>query len=162
TWVHLDCPRWTCRAPLHRGRRSASRLRLSLPAPLQPVPVTLQFLPAALQSLAALVPSLRAPVQSVDALVPSLRRRDGLLRALLPSFSAAPPYRRSVRFWVCRPPARRHSSVIVQIISVGSWLLLSAFAVAKVGDPFLYLGVVRNESAVRLVMLERAWVIPEI
>src|SRR5205823_14216322 len=70
--------------------------------------------------------------------------------------------RRRVGSWACRQPARRHSPVAVQKISVGSWLLLSAFAIAKVGNPFLDVGVVRNESAVRLVMLQRAWVVPEI
>src|SRR5438067_5723754 len=148
TWARLDCPRWTCRAPLHRGQRSASRLRLPLPEDLQPVLVPLPILLAVLQSLVAASQCLRAPLRSVAA--------------LHPSFSARRRHRRRVCFWACRRPAQRHSPAAVKIRSVGSWLLLSGFAVAKVGNPFLDVGVVRNESAVRLVMLQRARVIPEI
>src|SRR5262249_18846070 len=139
--------------PLHRGRRSASRLRLSLPACLQSVPVPLPSLPAALQSWPE---SLPGRLQSVAALVAPLPARVPSLPAQLLSFSALWLHRRRVASWACRQAARRHFSATVQVISVGSWLLLFAFAVAKVHNPFLDVAVVRNQSGVRLVMLQRA------
>src|SRR5262249_13834989 len=96
------------------------------------------------------------------ALVPSLRARVLSFHALLPSFSEPGQHRPRLGSGARRRPVRRPSRAAVQIISDGSWLLLSAFAVFKVGNPFLDLGVVRNESAVCLVMLQRARVIPDI
>ena len=53
-------------------------------------------------------------------------------------------------------------AAVVSAVAVLRSLLLSASAIAKVGNPFGDLGVVRNDPAVRLVMLQRARGIPEI
>src|SRR6266849_2501819 len=142
-WALPDCPKWTCRAPFLRGRTSTSRLLPSLAAPLQSVSLPPPSLPP---------PSLPPPSLPLLSL-PAAFRSVPVLLSSLAALLAARVQPRAPRQGPQAKSSERYSS---------SSLLLFFCAVAKVGNPLDGLGVVRNDPAVRLVMLHRALVIPEI
>src|SRR5262249_15694825 len=109
----------------------------------------------ALLPLPALLPCLPAPLQSSAEILLSVH-------ALLPSSSA--PQRDQWRGWprAFYRPAGRRLPAATQITSFGSWFLLPALTVAKVSNPFGDVGVVRNQPAIRFVVLQSAFVIPKV
>src|SRR6185312_5158548 len=152
-----DCPGWTYPAPALPGRRSTSDLCLSLaanpsvlfvslPAPLQSVPAPFSF---------ALRPSLPELLSLLPELLRCLAARPSFLTVLpfsAPSLlsSSRSSYRhrpRDRRQAFCR--SGRHPSptaAAAQPAGFPSWLLLSARALAKIGNPFDDVGVARNEA----------------
>src|SRR5216684_5202620 len=142
-WALPDCPKWTCRAPFLRGRTSTSRLLPSLAAPLQSVSLPPPSLPP---------PSLPPPSLPLLSLPAAFRSVPVLLLSLAALLAAR-----------VRPRAPRQGPQAKSSECYSSSSLLLFFcAVAKIGNPLGDLGVVRNDPAVRLVMLHRARVIPEI
>src|SRR5262249_16820849 len=163
-WVLPDCPGWTCPARFLRGQKLTSDLCPSVPAlrpsvlfllllaPLQPVLVPFSSQPGLLPFLAEVLSSLPALLPSVASLLPSLPASWGRRRRVRPR----------VFYPSGRQPSPAATRAATRAASLPSWLLLSVPAVAKVGNPFDDLGVVRHELAVGFVMLQRARVIPEI